>query len=386
MRLTLLVIFVDFVVPMGTSTVDDVNRLLARAKSSNYNKRIRPLKNQTNAIEVKLGLILHSILDFDIPKEALSTSVQLQVHWQDELLAWEKDDYGGIEEMLFPQDDIWKPDLRLNNSYKSFTGFGSADLSLWVSNDGNVSWFPIQVLDSQCSVETSRFPHDTQTCSLFFESACYPESQLKLLRSEGGKEVTYYQQNSAWYLKSNYTVEHEPGAVEFKLELERRPSYYMIHIFGPIIVVSILGPFTFLLPADSGSRISFASTLFLTFGVCLTRVASEIPKNCEDTPRASHCILALSICHALIILISLVQRFVMMLKKKNKSGIENESTDSMLEKGKERNKSKNKKKEKKERNLRTKRGCYFMRGLMCDASLFILSVIWVAVCNILAFV
>ncbi|XP_052244563.1 acetylcholine receptor subunit beta-like isoform X2 [Dreissena polymorpha] len=343
MRLTLLVIFVDFVVPMGTSTVDDVNRLLARAKSSNYNKRIRPLKNQTNAIEVKLGLILHSILDFDIPKEALSTSVQLQVHWQDELLAWEKDDYGGIEEMLF-------------------------------------------VLDSQCSVETSRFPHDTQTCSLFFESACYPESQLKLLRSEGGKEVTYYQQNSAWYLKSNYTVEHEPGAVEFKLELERRPSYYMIHIFGPIIVVSILGPFTFLLPADSGSRISFASTLFLTFGVCLTRVASEIPKNCEDTPRASHCILALSICHALIILISLVQRFVMMLKKKNKSGIENESTDSMLEKGKERNKSKNKKKEKKERNLRTKRGCYFMRGLMCDASLFILSVIWVAVCNILAFV
>ncbi|XP_052215112.1 acetylcholine receptor subunit gamma-like [Dreissena polymorpha] len=206
MRLTLLVLCVYFVVPMGTSTVDDVNRLLARANSTNYNKRIRPLKNQTNAIEVKLGLILYSIQDFDQPKEALSTSVQLLVHWQDELLAWEKDEYGGIEEMLFPQDDIWKPDLRLNNSYKSFTGFGSADLSLWVSNDGNVSWFPIQALDSQCSVNTYKFPHDTQTCSLFFESACYPESQLKLLRSEDGVELTYYQHNSAWHLKSSSTV------------------------------------------------------------------------------------------------------------------------------------------------------------------------------------
>lgn len=60
MRLTVLVLCVYFVVPGGTETVDDLKRLLGKLNSDGYDKRIRPLKNQTNAIEVKLGLILYS--------------------------------------------------------------------------------------------------------------------------------------------------------------------------------------------------------------------------------------------------------------------------------------------------------------------------------------
>ncbi|KAH3808711.1 hypothetical protein DPMN_137068 [Dreissena polymorpha] len=60
MKLSGLMFFAYCVVLVSTTTVEDVKRLLARADPQNYDKRIRPLKNQTNAIEVKLGLILYS--------------------------------------------------------------------------------------------------------------------------------------------------------------------------------------------------------------------------------------------------------------------------------------------------------------------------------------
>ncbi|XP_052215111.1 acetylcholine receptor subunit beta-like [Dreissena polymorpha] len=312
MRLSVLVLFVYFVVPAAGSfgfntTVDDVKRLRARANSSNYDKWIRPLKNQSNVLEVTLGLTLYSVIDFDQTKQALSTSVQLRVYWQDELLAWEKEDYGGIEGLLFAQDDIWKPDLYLNNSYHSFTGFGSDDLAVWVTSDGNVSWYPIQVLESQCSIYTYNFPYDNQTCSLFFESANYPESQLKLLsEGEDGLQLAY-KRNNEWAITSTYTVEHEPGAVEFKLELQRRWGYYQYNLVAPIILVSLLCPFVFLVPVESGERSGFASLLFLTFCVFQSNIGVIIPKNANGASFTSRFLFGMMAFTGLIVFISLVE-------------------------------------------------------------------------------
>lgn len=48
--------------------------------------------------------------------------------------------------LLFqPQDDVWKPDVSLKNSYKSFTGLGSSYLNVRVQSDGLIEWYPFQV-------------------------------------------------------------------------------------------------------------------------------------------------------------------------------------------------------------------------------------------------
>lgn len=46
---------------------------------------------------------------------------------------------------LQPQDDIWKPDISLRNTYKTFTGLGSSFLNARIAYNGDVEWKPLQV-------------------------------------------------------------------------------------------------------------------------------------------------------------------------------------------------------------------------------------------------
>ncbi|KAH3718465.1 hypothetical protein DPMN_061269 [Dreissena polymorpha] len=62
-----------------------------------------------------------------------------------------------------------------------------------------------------------------------------------------------------------------------------------------------------MLPVNSGKRSSFANGLFLTFGVFLTTVSSELPKNAEEMSYLSVYIVIISIFNCMIVAICLVQ-------------------------------------------------------------------------------
>ena len=44
-----------------------------------------------------------------------------------------------------PQDDIWKPDLSLSNTFARFIGMGSSYLNIQIEHDGRVQWKPAMV-------------------------------------------------------------------------------------------------------------------------------------------------------------------------------------------------------------------------------------------------
>ena len=46
---------------------------------------------------------------------------------------------------LQPQDDLWRPDISLRNSFTTFTGLGSSYQNAVVTSDGLVTWEPFQV-------------------------------------------------------------------------------------------------------------------------------------------------------------------------------------------------------------------------------------------------
>ena len=47
--------------------------------------------------------------------------------------------------IYFFQDEIWKPDVALKNSYKEYKELGATSLNVRVTNNGNVEWVPFQV-------------------------------------------------------------------------------------------------------------------------------------------------------------------------------------------------------------------------------------------------
>ena len=125
-------------------TLNDVKTAYSTVTTS-YNKYIRPCADQTQATTVQIDYTITEILDYDELTEKLSTVGYLTMSWQDDDLIWTPGSNGGVSNIYIPQDDVWKPDLMLRNSYETFPGLGSSYIFVSVTSTGSVTWRPFQV-------------------------------------------------------------------------------------------------------------------------------------------------------------------------------------------------------------------------------------------------
>jgi thiol:disulfide interchange protein len=63
----------------------------------------------------------------------------------------------------------------------------------------------------------------------------------------------------------------------FKLTIKRRALYYGVMVIAPTVLFALLNPLVFLLPIESGERVSLAMTILLSYAIFLTLVSSSIP-------------------------------------------------------------------------------------------------------------
>ncbi|KAH3692069.1 hypothetical protein DPMN_194947 [Dreissena polymorpha] len=75
----------------------------------------------------------------------MKISGHLYIQWLDEFLNWNPEKDGGLEILALKQNDIWRPDVALHKSFRTFTGLGSSHLLLTVDANGSVLWRPYQV-------------------------------------------------------------------------------------------------------------------------------------------------------------------------------------------------------------------------------------------------
>ncbi|KAL4232136.1 Neuronal acetylcholine receptor subunit alpha-5 [Mactra antiquata] len=252
--------------------------------NSSYNYRIRPVANHTTPVTVVVDFFLKSIVEFDEKAESLKTAGFLAAAWRDEYLTWNASEHNGVTSIFLPQNEIWKPDLSLYNAFKTFTGLGSAFLQVKVTNDGSVSWVPFQILQSTCSLDITYFPFDIQECSIKFSAWSYTRSEVDINMGNNGVILDEYEENASWTLQSTTyeEINSDEAAVIFIVRLQRKPSFYMLNVLAPVILLSALNILTFCLPCSSGERASYAITVFLALAVFLSIVASELPKNSDN--------------------------------------------------------------------------------------------------------
>ncbi|XP_060591975.1 acetylcholine receptor subunit delta-like [Ruditapes philippinarum] len=307
---SLLLFFMSF--PMLTYCYSgaDVSALLTHLfTTEGYNKKVRPLKDQTTAIEIRVDYFLNSVIDFDEQEESLKISGFLSCAWVDEYLKWDNASFSNIYELFIPQDDIWKPDISLRNTFKSFTGLGASYLNVYVTSNGVVEWNPYQVLESTCSVDITFFPFDTQICELKFTAWSYTQSHVDLDVGSKGVQLEEYVENSEWELVQTSARETntDEAAVFFTLKLKRRPNFYVLNIIVPVIFLSLLDIFVFVLPVSSGERASYAITVFLSMAVFLTIIAAALPQNSETTSLLSVYLMLMISLSTFIVILSIAE-------------------------------------------------------------------------------
>lgn len=293
-----------------SATVDDAYALHT-ALFSTYKKSIRPAYDQDSPITVGIVMFIQSIQEFDEVNGKYSFGAGMRISWQDVKLAWNTTDHNGMFQMTVLYDEIWVPELLLSSPSNKVTGLGKSTDVMRIFYDGVVEWFPAALIESTCSINVKNYPFDSQTCQTTFVSLGYKNTEvvLRALSSKISTEV--YTPNALWELTDTdvKTISLGSGGeseIIFTFYLKRKSALGVITIIMPILLLSIVSTFVFLLVPESGERIGYCITTLLAIAVYMTIITDTLPKTSEPIPLISYKLFVDLLISVLIVLITIV--------------------------------------------------------------------------------
>ncbi|TMS13267.1 neuronal acetylcholine receptor subunit alpha-7 [Larimichthys crocea] len=257
---------------------------------ANYNPLVRPVTNDSQVLTVQLGMSLMQIMDVDEKNQVLTTNLWMKLHWNDCYLRWNTLDYPDVHNVRFPEHLIWKPDILLYNSADERFD-ATFHTNILVDSGGNCSYIPPGIFKSTCYIDVRWFPFDIQRCDLKFGSWTYGgwTMDLELLEAD----ISGYTANGEWDLvevtgqknQRIYDCCLEPYPdITYTMVMRRRTLFYGLNLLIPCVLISTLALLVFLLPADSGEKISLGITVLLSLTVFMLLVAEIMPATSDSVP------------------------------------------------------------------------------------------------------
>ncbi len=172
---------------------------------------------------------------------------------------------------------------------------------LSVLSDGVISWAPGFKWITSCPVDLTYFPYDTQTCHVQFINWVYQHPVIQFEKGKDEVDLNLYQTSSEWELletkmddspiifeatdiTNNVTVNATLPLVQFSVTLKRMPSYFVNTVIVPCVIVTIMTAMVFFLPSESGEKVSFGTTLLLSYTVLILMVSDITPRTGTAQP------------------------------------------------------------------------------------------------------
>ena len=138
------------------------------------------------------------------------------------------------------------------------------------------------------------FFHSLQVCQLTFANWAYIGTQVDLSNGSDRINTETFGGNGEWEIVTTQAVRHEKiydccpdetyPEVHFLLFMQRKSLYYIINVLLPVLMLSLLELLIFVLPCDSGEKISLGITIMLGFSVFALLIEESVPNTSEATP------------------------------------------------------------------------------------------------------
>uniref|UniRef100_A0A4W4FM38 Acetylcholine receptor subunit epsilon n=1 Tax=Electrophorus electricus TaxID=8005 RepID=A0A4W4FM38_ELEEL len=273
-------------------------------KFTNYNKLIRPAKHAEDKVNVQVKLTLTNLISLNEKEETLTTSVWIEMQWNDYRLAWNASDYHGIDVIRVPSSSVWLPDIVLENNID-----GNFDVAYYANvliyNDGSMYWLPPAIYRSVCAIEITYFPFDWQNCTLVFRSQTYSANEIDLdlaMDYDINKPIEWvvidpeaFTENGEWAIKHRparklTNPRYSPDDLEyqeiyFNLIIQRKPLFYIINIILPCSLISSLVVLAYFLPSKAGGqKLTVSISVLLAQTVFLILIAQKVPETSLSIP------------------------------------------------------------------------------------------------------
>ena len=291
----------------SSAAIELLNNLLNNASTD-----IRPGLDAPDPLVVNISLNLVALTELNEVKGYISTVAFLDITWVDERMTWQSANYEGISSISVDSRKVWTPPLIISNpSDKMYT---PRDVPISVSyNEQGLAFFrPGFVMKTLCLIEIPAYPFDVHECSITFINWGILPSEVVIKSPLSIVSIGFYGNNPEWDLTKTSVADSIAGnqlsMVTFNLTFSRKPAFLTINVLIPIIFLSILNTVVFLLPHESGERVSFAITVLLSFTVFLNIIGDNIPKTSSPMPYLCYYVVIVMVTSGLITLSTILSQ------------------------------------------------------------------------------
>ncbi|XP_003783992.1 gamma-aminobutyric acid receptor subunit rho-3 [Otolemur garnettii] len=214
----------------------------------------------------------------------------LRHYWKDERLSFPSTTN---KSMTFDHrliQKIWVPDIFFVHSKRSFIHDTTMEnIMLRVYPDGNILFSLRITVSAMCFMDFSRFPLDTQNCSLELESYAYNEEDLMLYWKQGNKSLNTEEHISL----SQFFVEEFSASSGFafysstgwynrlfiNFVLRRHIFFFVLQTYFPAMLMVMLSWVSFWIDRRAvPARVSLGITTVLTMSTITTSVSASMPQ------------------------------------------------------------------------------------------------------------
>ncbi|KAK3097591.1 hypothetical protein FSP39_011217 [Pinctada imbricata] len=233
-------------------------RLLEHFGKSRLCQKSRPVSRYSQAVEVYLSIELHSIHALDEKQQTLQTSVWLKTTWKDDNVTWNKFQFGSVDSFLLPANEIWIPDMCITNELNDdkCMKIGEND-KVSVNSDGQIYLWKGLEIKTHCNLDITKYPFDKQKCPIRIRTHYSTDDKVRLKGKHRMILMQNYKENGAWEVLDNSVMEKRQNEVtnltevHFEITLKRRYLFHVYNYVLPVVLLSMLNIFTFLLPIES---------------------------------------------------------------------------------------------------------------------------------------
>ncbi|XP_048589493.1 neuronal acetylcholine receptor subunit alpha-3 isoform X2 [Nematostella vectensis] len=265
-------------------------QILLRYLFTNYDRDIHPGGN--NPVVVTFGAKLGRIAAVDEKNNVVLAHWYLK-QWVNPSLSWNASEFGGVNTLHVEPDRLWVPDIVLYNNAdpkNDLAGGFQYKTKIEMQADGTMIWLAPAMFHSACPMDIRYFPFDEQSCDLQFASWMYDTSKLEMKIDANETKVMDTFTNKEWEIpkltikkkRIKYTCCPNPYEdVTITMSLVRRPYYYIMNMIFPCSLIACMTYLTFILPAESGERISLCITVLMAMSIFQELTSNKLPPSSE---------------------------------------------------------------------------------------------------------
>ncbi|XP_033627794.1 neuronal acetylcholine receptor subunit beta-3-like [Asterias rubens] len=250
----------------------------------------RPVYDMYETTTVQFQLLLAQVIELSERHQTIEISAWLSQSWTDEFMQWDPTEHNDVDYLYVHRSQIWLPDTTLYKGvHRDFESY--KDIPVLVYSDGFVYWSTPAILKSSCRIDARLFPFDTQVCTLKFTSWVYSATEMNFTKMKNHANQTFYSDIGVWeLLKVTITAKDSTiGGLSFpelsySIHLRRRPLFYLLEIVLPCVLLSLLNLMVFVLPPESGEKISLGMTNLLSLVLFQQLISNSVPPTSDNTP------------------------------------------------------------------------------------------------------